>query len=171
MSYRHAFQAARNERRKAKPKGLTIEQKDELKNVFDLLDEDGGGSIDAKELKMAMWAMGFETTQDEITAMIKTVDSDNSGTVDFHEFLNLMSTHAGSLSVSEKLTKVYNLFDNDQSGSITEADVRRVARDLKETPTNESITYMLKYADVDQDGVVSLGDFVKYMRRTPLFPK
>lgn len=103
--------------------------------------------------------------------MIKTVDTDNNGTVDFLEFLNLLSTHAGSLSASEKLTKVYNLFDNDQSGSITEADVRRVARDLKETPTNETITYMLKYADVDQDGVVSLGDFVRYMRRTSLFPK
>lgn len=103
--------------------------------------------------------------------MIKTVDFDNSGTIDFAEFLGLMSTHVGTLSVSDKITKVFCMFDDDQSGSITETDLRRVAAELREEPTNEHVALMLKYADVDQDGVVSLNDFVRFMRRTQLFPK
>jgi centrin-1 len=39
---------------------LTEEQRQEIKEAFDLFDTDGSGSIDAKELKVAMRALGFE---------------------------------------------------------------------------------------------------------------
>jgi len=42
-----------------KQKELTDEQKTEIKEAFDLFDTDGSGSIDAKELKVAMRALGF----------------------------------------------------------------------------------------------------------------
>ena len=43
-----------------KQKELTEEQKQEIKEAFDLFDTDGSGTIDAKELKVAMRALGFE---------------------------------------------------------------------------------------------------------------
>jgi len=43
-----------------KQKELTEEQKQEIKEAFDLFDTDGSGSIDSKELKVAMRALGFE---------------------------------------------------------------------------------------------------------------
>ena len=39
---------------------LSDEQKQELKEAFDLFDSDGSGSIDAKELKVALRALGEE---------------------------------------------------------------------------------------------------------------
>ncbi len=39
---------------------LTEEQKQEIREAFDLFDTDGSGTIDAKELKVAMRAIGFE---------------------------------------------------------------------------------------------------------------
>ena len=48
---------------KGKAKGkaeLTEEQKQEIREAFDLFDTDGSGTIDAKELKVAMRALGFE---------------------------------------------------------------------------------------------------------------
>ena len=39
---------------------LTEEQKQEIREAFDLFDIDGSGTIDAKELKVAMRALGFE---------------------------------------------------------------------------------------------------------------
>ena len=39
---------------------LTEEQKQEIREAFDLFDTDGSGTIDAKELKVAMRALGFE---------------------------------------------------------------------------------------------------------------
>ena len=47
-------------------KELTEEQKQEIKEAFDLFDTAGSGSIDAKELKVAMRALGFEPKKEEI---------------------------------------------------------------------------------------------------------
>lgn len=39
---------------KGKRTGLTEEQRQEIREAFDLFDTDGSGTIDAKELKVAM---------------------------------------------------------------------------------------------------------------------
>lgn len=80
---------------------LTEEQKQEIREAFDLFDTDGSGelqegitnigSIDAKELKVAMRALGFEPKKEEIKKMISDIDKDGSGTIDFQEFLDLMT--------------------------------------------------------------------------------
>ena len=48
------------------------------------------GTIDAKELKVAMRALGFEPKKEEIKKMISDIDKDGSGTIDFSEFLIMM---------------------------------------------------------------------------------
>ena len=40
--------------------GLTEDEIEEIKEAFDLLDTDGSGSIDPKELRAAMQSLGFE---------------------------------------------------------------------------------------------------------------
>ena len=61
--------------------GLTEEQKQEIREAFDLFDTDGSGTIDAKELKVAMRALGFEPKKEEIKKMISDIDKDGSGTI------------------------------------------------------------------------------------------
>jgi len=70
---------------------LTEEQKQEIREAFDLFDTDGSGTIDAKELKVAMRALGFEPKKDEVKKMVNDLDRDGDGTVDFQEFLQMMS--------------------------------------------------------------------------------
>ena len=60
---------------------ITEEQKQEIKEAFDLFDTDGSGEIDSKELKVAMRALGFEPKKEEIQKMISDVDDDGSGTI------------------------------------------------------------------------------------------
>ena len=49
------------------------------------------GSIDKNELKVAMRALGFEPKKEEIAKMIQDIDKDNSGEIDFPEFLEMMT--------------------------------------------------------------------------------
>jgi Ca2+-binding EF-hand superfamily protein len=49
------------------------------------------GTIDAKELKVAMRALGFEPKKEEVKKMISDIDKDGSGTIDFAEFLGMMT--------------------------------------------------------------------------------
>ena len=70
---------------------LTEEQRQEIKEAFDLFDTDGSGRIDAKELKVAMRALGFEPRKEEIKRMIADVDKERTRTIEFHDFLDLMT--------------------------------------------------------------------------------
>ena len=56
--------------RPKKARDITDEQKQEIKEAFDLFDTDGSGNIDQKELKVAMRALGFESKREEIKKMI-----------------------------------------------------------------------------------------------------
>ena len=69
---------------------LTEEQKQEIKEAFDLFDTDGQG-IESKELKLAMRALGFQPKVEELKAMIAEIDKNGNGVIDFPEFLNLMT--------------------------------------------------------------------------------
>ena len=67
-------------------------QKKEIKEAYDLFDTSGSGTIEAKELKVALRALGFEPSKDELKNLIGNFDKDNSGRIDFHEFLDIMIT-------------------------------------------------------------------------------
>ena len=49
------------------------------------------GTVDVKELKVALRALGFEPKKDEIKKLIADIDSDGSGRIDFTEFLAIMT--------------------------------------------------------------------------------
>ncbi len=71
---------------------LTEEQKQEVKEAFDLFDTDGSGSIDAKELKVAMRALGFEPKKEEVKKMMSEADREGTGKIDYKDFLEMMQT-------------------------------------------------------------------------------
>lgn len=48
------------------------------------------GAIDAVSVRVALRALGFDPSKEEIKRTITEVDKDESGTLDFSEFLNLM---------------------------------------------------------------------------------
>jgi Ca2+-binding EF-hand superfamily protein len=49
------------------------------------------GTIDPKELKAAMQSLGFEAKNQTIYQMIADIDKDGTGSIDFDEFLDMMT--------------------------------------------------------------------------------
>merc|ERR1712164_201728 len=111
-----------------KQKELTEEQKQEIKEAFDLFDTDGSGSIDAKELKVAMRALGFEPKKDEIAKMIADVDDSGDGEIDFDEFMVMMTAKMGEKDSRDDLLKAFRVFDSDGTGGINFNNLSRVAK-------------------------------------------
>merc|ERR1711907_448200 len=86
---------------------LTVQQKQEIKEAFDLFDTDGSGSIDANELKTAMRALGFAPKKEEISKMLSDLDTDGNGTVEYEEFEGLMAGKMGKQNAKEEVLKVF----------------------------------------------------------------
>merc|ERR1719431_1334173 len=168
-AYRKGAMLAGNKKKGPKPE-LTEEQKTEIREAFDLFDTDGSGTIDAKELKVAMRALGFEPKKEEIKKMISDIDKDGSGTIDFNEFLEMMTTKMSEKDSREEILKAFRLFDDDETGFITLKNLRRVAKEIGESNmTDEELQEMIDEADRDGDGQVSEEEFLRIMKKTSLY--
>ncbi len=148
---------------------LTEEQKQEIKEAFDLFDTDGSGNIDQKELKVAMRALGFEPKREEIKKLISEVDKDGSGVIDFPEFLEMMTAKMADRDPQEEMLKAFRLFDDDETGKISFKNLKRVAKELGENMTDDEIMEMIEEADRDGDGEIGEQEFMRIMRKTNLF--
>jgi len=160
--------AAKNSGRNAKAE-LTEEQKQEIKEAFDLFDTDGSGNIDAKELKVAMRALGFEPKKEEIKKMISDIDKDGSGTIEFAEFLDMMTAKMSQRDSKEEILKAFRLFDDDETGKISLKNLRRVAKEIGENMTDEELKEMIEEADRDGDGEINQEEFLRIMKKTSLY--
>ena len=58
----------------------------ELQEAFNLFDADKSGTIDYRELKTAMRALGFATKKQEVLHIMQEYDKDESGKIEFEEF-------------------------------------------------------------------------------------
>ena len=59
----------------------------EFKEAFEMFDADQSGTIDVGELGTVLTQLGQNISQAELEEMIKEVDEDESGEIDFDEFL------------------------------------------------------------------------------------
>eukprot|EP00246_Nothoceros_aenigmaticus_P005557 TRINITY_DN17718_c0_g1_i1.p1 TRINITY_DN17718_c0_g1~~TRINITY_DN17718_c0_g1_i1.p1 ORF type:complete len:169 (+),score=36.99 TRINITY_DN17718_c0_g1_i1:177-683(+) len=167
MSMRKPANSKRKD--KGRSQGLTEEQKQEIREAFELFDTDSSGSIDAKELKVAMRALGFVIKNDEVKNMIAAIDKDGSGTIEFDEFLVMMTQKMGERDSKEEILRAFRLFDTDSSGKITFAKLRSIASQLGENLTEDEISDMMELADRDGDRCVNEDEFFKVMSKTSLF--
>lgn len=60
-----------------------------------------------------MRALGFEPKKDEIRKMISDIDKDGDGTIDFDEFMMMMSAKMAEKDSREEIMKAFNLFDGE----------------------------------------------------------
>ncbi|XP_054453267.1 uncharacterized protein cetn2 [Anoplopoma fimbria] len=157
-------------RKKTTPKPeLTEEQKQEIREAFELFDTDGSGYIDVKELKVAMRALGFEPKKEEIKKMIGDVDKDGTGKISFADFLSVMTQKMAEKDSKEEILKAFRLFDDDETGKISFKNLKRVAKELGENLTDEELQEMIDEADRDGDGEVNQQEFLRIMKKTCLY--
>ena len=159
-----------SQKRKVGPKPeLTEEQKQEVREAFDLFDADGSGTIDVKELKVAMRALGFEPRKEEMKRMIADVDKEGAGKISFNDFLAVMTQKMSEKDTKEEILKAFRLFDDDETGKISFKNLKRVAKELGENLTDEEIQEMIDEADRDGDGEVNEDEFLRIMKKTSLY--
>ncbi|XP_016515545.2 putative calcium-binding protein CML13 isoform X1 [Nicotiana tabacum] len=142
--------ASRREKPRGRNQGLTQQKRQEIREAFELFDTDNSGTIDAKELNVAMRALGFEATEEEINRMIAEVDKDGSGAIDFDEFVHMMTAKFGERDTKEELKKAFDVIDQDKNGKISFADIQRIADELGERFTDREIQEMIEAADQDR---------------------
>uniref|UniRef100_A0A3P9JSV7 EF-hand domain-containing protein n=1 Tax=Oryzias latipes TaxID=8090 RepID=A0A3P9JSV7_ORYLA len=168
-SYRKSSLSAAPRKKRSSKEELTEEEQQEIKEAFDLFDTDGNGTIDVKDLKAAIRALGFEPKKEELKKMTANIVKDNSSTLDFREFVRIIAQKMKEKDPKEEIIKAFRLFDDDGTGKISFKNLKRVAKELGETLTDEELQEMIDEADQDGDGEVSEQEFLQMMQKTSLY--
>ena len=93
---------------------LTSERLREYKEIFDIFDETGDGNISNEEIGKVMLGLGENAEQERIDELVREIDYDGDGEVDFNEFILLMvKTLTESDQAQEELVEVFQSFDKN----------------------------------------------------------
>jgi Ca2+-binding EF-hand superfamily protein len=136
---------------------MSEEEIQKLWEAFKVFDTDGSGGISTEELGQVMRSLGQNPNEIELRDMIKEVDIDLSGTIDFQEFKALMVSQQGDRTSRLKLA--FSVFDEDNSGQITAQELRCVMS--KFGLTDKELDEMLQEVDHDGDASIDFNEFCK----------
>lgn len=93
----------------------------------------------------------------------------NTGKIVFEDFLTLLSEKMADKDSKEEILKAFRLFDDDETGTISFTNLKRVAQELGENLTDEELQEMIAEADRDEDGVINESEFLRVMKKTSLY--
>lgn len=148
---------------------ITEEQKQEIKEAFDLFDTDKIGAIDYHELKVAMRALGFDVRKQEVIGLMKEYDRDNTGRIEYPDFLEIMTQKIADRNPTEEIYKAFKLFDDDNSGFISLKNLRKIAKELGENLSDDELQAMIDEFDKDADGQISEEEFLNIMKQSSVY--
>ncbi|KDN35893.1 putative CDC31-spindle pole body component, centrin [Tilletiaria anomala UBC 951] len=142
---------------------LSDEQRQEIREAFELFDTDKDGAIDYHELKVAMRALGFDLKKAEVLKILRDSDKSGQGVMEWEDFNRIMSERIASRDPMEEVRRAFALFDDDGTGRISLRNLRRVAKELGESLDDEELQAMIDEFDLDQDGEINEQEFVHIM--------
>ncbi|KAG8911770.1 Calcium-binding component of the spindle pole body (SPB) half-bridge [Tulasnella sp. 417] len=124
-------QKAKQRRTTLRPE-ISDEQRQEIKEAFELFDTDKDGALDYHELKVAMRALGFDLKKAEVLKILKDHDKTGGGLIGFDDFAKIMSERILAQDPHDEIRRAFQLFDDDHTGKISIRNLRRVAKEVGE---------------------------------------
>lgn len=143
------------------PDKLSNQELDCLKEAFSLFDADHDGEITHAELGRVMRNHGLNPTEAELEDMIRNVDKNSNGAIDFNEFIEMMLRRDSK--VEEDVVHAFRVFDRDGDGLISEEELRLTMNNLGEPLTDAEVKSMIAEADLDGDGRINFQEFARIM--------
>ena len=143
---------------------ISKEESKKLAENFKRLDKNGDGKLSKEELMEAYeTSMGYEAALEEVEKVMQQVDVNNSGYIDYSEFL-MASSQKEVLLSKANLDNAFRTFDTDGSGKISAIELKELfgASGKASDPMWEEL---IKEVDQNGDGEIDILEFKSMMMR------
>ena len=144
----------------------TPEEVAEFREIFNLVDLDGGGSIDLDELRELMDLLGMNASKDEMEAMVNEIDSEGTGEISFHDFVKVMSKKVTPDYTPDQVVSAFKKFANKKTpnGYITKEDLIHVLSSYEGKMPEEDARELVEKIDCDpKTGLINYVEYVNMM--------
>lgn len=137
---------------------------EELKKAFSALDANGDGTLTISEIVSALERANIKLPTD-FDELIKEIDSDGSGSIDYMEFL-AATIDKKLYNQREVCWRAFKMFDRDGNGRISIAEFSKVLQDdsVQRNFGPDKIAEMVKEFDTNGDGEIDFDEFMAMMQ-------
>ncbi|KAJ4704428.1 putative Calcium-dependent protein kinase [Melia azedarach] len=142
---------------------LSIEEVEDIKEMFKKMDTDNDGIVSIEELKSGLRNFGSQLAESEVQMLIEAVDTNGKGTLDYGEFL-AVSLHLQRMANDEHLHKAFSYFDKDGNGCIEPDELRDALMEDGADDCTDVANDIFQEVDTDKDGRISYDEFVAMMK-------
>jgi len=140
---------------------LTEEQLADYKTVFTQFDKNQDGLMSFDELKLVIDELGFFGGEVELKSIMAELDIEENKLINFATFLAVMARRLLLSDNEEEMLEAFKVFDKDNNGQLSAAELKSVLTTLGEKLTPEECDEIVKLADKDGDGVINYREFVR----------
>lgn len=129
-----------------------------LREVFKTIDKNGDGKLSIEELiEQYSQTMEEEEAKKEAERIMREVDTDKNGYIDYSEFLKA-NLDAKKVLSSENLKQAFRMFDKDNSGTISANELKQVLQG--DMDSDEAVWQdIIQLVDQNGDGEIDLHEF------------
>jgi calcium-dependent protein kinase len=133
--------------------------------VFKAFDKGGDGQLSMEEVKTGYKEhYGKLVADEEVEKMFKAVDCDNSGFIDYNEFV-IAAMNEQEITSNEFLSAAFKMFDKDGSGVISADEIKTVLGFGEATMAPDAIQKIVKEIEVTNEGEISFEEFTEMMKK------
>lgn len=132
----------------------------ELRDTFIKLDKDRDGTLSLEEIQNGM-KMAKADLPEDIVEIVRNLDTDGSGNIDYTEFMAATLTKKQYLR-REVMWAAFRVFDTNGDGVITKDELAKI---LKEEDNMAHIEKMVADVDLDSNGEISFDEFCIMMEK------
>lgn len=133
----------------------TKEEKADLLKAFKALDTNGDGQLDKNELRQA-YDSYVGISEEEINKLMDKLDSDQSGVIDYSEFV-AAAIDRRKLLTKQRIESCFKLFDKDKSGAISQSELKAMFGGT--TASDEVWKELIQEVDDDENGEIEYQEF------------
>ena len=146
---------------------LSGEEFEAARNNFKEIDKDADGKITREELKLYCVTQNEIRTDVQIDYMMKIMDLDGNGTIEFSEFLEMVSFFEYKKQpYSTQIKHMFNALDKNQDGFLSTEEIRHLwnifTNDNFDMPSEEEIEDIIKNLDTNGDGRIDYNEFLSH---------
>ncbi len=124
---------------------IPLDKIESYKSAFDLIDFDKSGTIGADEIFEFFRDIGNEISYEEVMDIIRKIDYDGSGTLDFEEFISVMEKINMDHEIEEdEVYKAFMKFDKKKKGFISAIELKSIVKNIAGGITDDEIEDFLK---------------------------
>ena len=146
-----------------------------LRQAFSSFDRNGTGRITRQDFQSGIRQCHVRgATERDIDSMVNAMDPDNSGFIEYKEFIRQFGGDTAALLKritrelqdilrrnNAKLSTAFRAFDRDRDGIITARDLRSGLRELGMDLSAHQIDDVMTQIDIDDDGYIDYDEFLR----------